>query len=53
MGARSVAVRPFVRLIGYVASAMTLYVGFLMVAFTDRKRGLHDMIAGTVVVRVR
>ena len=41
------------RLIGYLASAMILYVGFLMVAFTDRKRGLHDMIAGTVVVRVR
>jgi uncharacterized RDD family membrane protein YckC len=41
------------RLVGYVASAMILYVGFVMVAFTDRKRGLHDMIAGTVVVRVR
>jgi uncharacterized RDD family membrane protein YckC len=22
----------------------------LMVAFTERKRGLHDMVAGTVVV---
>jgi uncharacterized RDD family membrane protein YckC len=32
-------------------SAMALGVGFLMVAFTDRKRGLHDMIAGTLVVR--
>jgi len=41
------------RLVGYLASALILYVGFLMVAFTDRKRGLHDMIAGTVVVRVR
>jgi uncharacterized RDD family membrane protein YckC len=27
------------------------YVGYIMVAFTDRKQGLHDMIAGTLVVR--
>jgi uncharacterized RDD family membrane protein YckC len=32
-------------------SALILGVGFLMVAFTDRKRGLHDMIAGTVVIK--
>jgi uncharacterized RDD family membrane protein YckC len=31
-------------------SYLTLYVGFLMAAFTDRKRALHDMIAGTLVV---
>jgi uncharacterized RDD family membrane protein YckC len=29
---------------------LTLYIGYLMVAFTDRKRGLHDMVAGTLVV---
>ena len=34
-----------------IISALTLGIGFLMVAWTDRKRGLHDMIAGTVVVR--
>jgi uncharacterized RDD family membrane protein YckC len=28
-----------------------LYVGYIMVAFTDRKQGLHDMIAATYVVR--
>jgi uncharacterized RDD family membrane protein YckC len=33
-------------------SAIILLIGFLMVAFTDRKRGLHDMIAGTLVVQV-
>jgi len=32
-------------------SAVAFGIGFLMVAFTDRKRGLHDMIAGTLVVR--
>ena len=34
-----------------IISALTLGIGFLMVAWTDRKRGLHDMIDGTVVVR--
>ncbi len=33
-------------------SAILIGIGFLMVAFTDRKRGLHDMIAGTLVVKV-
>ncbi len=30
-------------------SAMILFIGYFMIAFTDRKRGLHDMIAGTLV----
>jgi uncharacterized RDD family membrane protein YckC len=34
-------------------SAIILCIGFIMVAFTDRKRGLHDMIAGTLVVKSR
>jgi uncharacterized RDD family membrane protein YckC len=40
-----------VRLFGYLVSSLSFGVGYLMVAFTDRKRGLHDMIAGTVVVK--
>jgi uncharacterized RDD family membrane protein YckC len=39
------------RYIAKFVSALTLGVGFVMVAFTDRKRGLHDMIAGTLVVK--
>ncbi|GAB3731475.1 hypothetical protein GCM10028794_07720 [Silanimonas algicola] len=31
-------------------SYLTLYVGFLMAAFTDRKMALHDMVASTRVV---
>lgn len=31
-------------------SYVTLYIGFLMAAFTQRKRALHDMVAGTQVV---
>jgi uncharacterized RDD family membrane protein YckC len=26
-------------------------IGFLMVAFTARKQGLHDILAGTLVVK--
>lgn len=29
---------------------VTIYIGYLMAAFTERKRGLHDMVAGTLVV---
>jgi uncharacterized RDD family membrane protein YckC len=28
-----------------------LFIGVIMVAFTERKRGLHDMLAGTYVVK--
>ena len=34
-------------------STIILFIGFIMVAFTDRKRGLHDIIASTLVVKVR
>ena len=37
--------------VGYPLSFMTLGLGFLIAAFTSRGRGLHDLIAGTVVVR--
>lgn len=29
---------------------ITLYIGYIMAGFTERKRGLHDMAAGTLVV---
>ena len=45
--------RALLRYIGYLASAIILLVGFLMIAFTRQKRGLHDYIAGTVVIKTR
>jgi len=45
--------RALLRYIGYLASGITLLIGFLMIAFTRQKRGLHDYIAGTVVVKAR
>jgi uncharacterized RDD family membrane protein YckC len=32
-------------------SGLILYLGYVMVAFTPQKRGLHDYIAGTLVLR--
>jgi uncharacterized RDD family membrane protein YckC len=37
--------------VGYPLSLATFGIGFLLVAVSVHGRGLHDMIAGTVVVR--
>ncbi len=34
-----------------ILSALILLIGYIMVAFTAKKQGLHDMIAGTLVVK--
>jgi len=34
-----------------IISAIILFIGFIMVAFTAKKQGLHDIIAGTLVMR--
>lgn len=34
-----------------IISSLTLGIGYLMVAFTERKQGLHDLIAGTLVMK--
>jgi len=34
-----------------LASYLTLYIGFIMAGFTERKQALHDKIAGTLVHR--
>jgi len=38
------------RWVAAAASYMTLYIGFLLAAFTQKKQALHDMIASTYVV---
>jgi uncharacterized RDD family membrane protein YckC len=43
--------KALLRYIGYWVSGITLGIGFLMIAFTRQKRGLHDYIAGTVVIK--
>ena len=34
-----------------ILSVLTLLIGVIMIAFTSKKQGLHDMIAGTLVVK--
>ena len=36
-----------------ILSAIIFCIGFIMIAFTERKRGLHDMIASTLVIKTR
>jgi len=37
------------RFFAKLISQLILNIGFIMVAFTERKQGLHDLIAGTLV----
>ncbi|HUO40121.1 MAG TPA: RDD family protein, partial [Mycobacterium sp.] len=39
------------RYIGLIISVLVIFIGVIWVAFDARKRGWHDMIGGTVVVR--
>ncbi|HEX5939634.1 MAG TPA: RDD family protein [Dehalococcoidia bacterium] len=42
--------RSFVRLVGLVLAIVPFFAGFIPVLFTERRRGLPDFMAGTVVV---
>jgi uncharacterized RDD family membrane protein YckC len=44
--------RALARTAGYLASLATLGLGFLWIAFDREKRGLHDYLSGTYVVRI-
>jgi uncharacterized RDD family membrane protein YckC len=39
------------RLIGYYVSAFVFYIGYIWIFIDKRKRGWHDLIAGTVVIK--
>ena len=39
------------RYFGKIVSSMICAVGFIMVLFTERKQGLHDMMASTLVLQ--
>jgi uncharacterized RDD family membrane protein YckC/ribosomal protein L40E len=39
------------RSLAYYLNGFTLYIGFLIIAFTKEKRGLHDYIADTIVIK--
>jgi uncharacterized RDD family membrane protein YckC len=39
------------RFFAKVLSSFTFLIGYIMAAFTERKQALHDMIAGTIVLK--
>jgi uncharacterized RDD family membrane protein YckC len=39
------------RYFGKIVSALILFVGYVMAAFTPRRQALHDLMAGTLVAR--
>jgi uncharacterized RDD family membrane protein YckC len=39
------------RFFGKFISGAILYIGYFMIGFTQQKQGLHDIMAGTLVVR--
>jgi uncharacterized RDD family membrane protein YckC len=49
-GRRISPARAFGRYFAKILSGLILLIGYIMVGFTERKQGLHDMIAGTLVV---
>lgn len=38
------------RYFGKILSGMICLIGFLMVVFTEKKQGLHDLLAGTLIL---
>ena len=42
--------RALLRLAGVMLAALPLFLGFLPILLNERRRGVHDMIAGSVVV---
>ena len=36
---------------GKIISTLILLIGYIMAAFTEKKQALHDMMAGTLVIK--
>jgi uncharacterized RDD family membrane protein YckC len=39
------------RFFSRIVSSLTLFIGYIMAGFTERKQALHDMMAGCLVIR--
>ena len=50
-GNRISFLRALGRYFAKILSGIILLIGYIMVGFTERKQGLHDMIASTLVVK--
>src|SRR5438128_172787 len=45
--------KAILRYISKILSAITIFIGYLMIGWTQKKQGLHDKIAKTYVVYVK
>ena len=52
-GERIDFIKATIRYFAKILSSFILMIGFIMVAFTAKKQGLHDFIAGTTVINQR
>jgi uncharacterized RDD family membrane protein YckC len=50
-GAKLDFTKALVRNLCKIISGMILWIGYIMAGLTDKKQALHDMIAGTLVVK--
>ncbi len=50
-GAKLDFVKALIRNVSKIISGMILFIGYIMAGFTEKKQGLHDIIAGTLVVK--
>ncbi len=50
-GDRVSFVKATIRHFAKILSALILLIGYIMAFFTEKKQGLHDMIAGTLVLQ--
>lgn len=44
-------VKALIRNVSKIVSGIILLIGYIMAAFTEKKQALHDIIAGTLVVK--
>ena len=51
-GERIDFIKATIRYFAKILSSFILMIGFIMVAFTEKKQGLHDFIAGTLVENI-
>ncbi len=51
-GRRAGFLHAFVRSLGYLLSISSIGIGFLVIAWNDQKRGLHDFISDTKVIKI-
>jgi uncharacterized RDD family membrane protein YckC len=51
LGRRLTFGRASLRYLGRKIADFTFFIGYIMIAFTQRKQGLHDLIAGCLVLR--